>query len=265
MDVMPTPHFASLVHGPRGIPLDDPAEAFHEASRLYPSMAPARLDVATRLASDPELQAVTRRAGRLHDHREPVVLPAPTPLIGSLDDLLARRRSGKADALRPLGAADLSAVLAACYASGDRGKRPVPSGGGLYPLELYVVVADVNGIERGVYHFHPFRVGLNRLAPLNWKALRDALAAPDLLERTAALLVVTATFARTRFKYGPRGYRFALLEAGHLGQNAVLAATGLGLPALPIGGFFDRQLDAIVGADGLGEATIYAVALGGAA
>jgi SagB-type dehydrogenase family enzyme len=260
---VPTPQFAALVHGAHGMPLDDPAEAFHEASRLYPRMAPPRLDVASALARDVELQAVSARAGRTHDHREPVLLPAPARLSGSLEDLLARRRSTRADALRPLAAAELSAVLSACYASGPGGARPVPSGGALYPLELYVVAAAVNGVDRGVYHFHPFHFRLNRLSLLNWGAVRDALAAPEVFERTAALLVVTGMFSRSRFKYGPRGYRFALLEAGHLAQNALLAATDLGLPGLPIGGFFDRKLDAIVGADGLDEATLYAVALGG--
>jgi SagB-type dehydrogenase family enzyme len=260
---LPTPHFASLVHGPRGIPLDDPADALHEASRLYPSMAPARADTVLRLDREPALQAVAGLSGRTHSHRDSIALPPPSPLAGPLGELLMRRRSDKADVPRPLGASQLSAVLAACYASGPDGRRPVPSGGGLYPLELYVVAAAVNGVERGVYHFHPFRSRLYRLAPLDWNAVRDALAAPELLERTSALLVVAAMFSRTRFKYGPRGYRFALLEAGHLAQNALLAATDLGVPALPVGGFFDRRLDAVVGADGLEEASVYAIALGG--
>jgi SagB-type dehydrogenase family enzyme len=85
------------------------------------------------------------------------------------------------------------------------------------------------------------------------------------LDEAAALLVVTAVFPRTQFKYGQRGYRFALLEAGHVVQNVLLAAADLGLPALPLGGFYDRRLDAIVGADGLDEASVYSVALGGAA
>jgi SagB-type dehydrogenase family enzyme len=68
---------------------------------------------------------------------------------------------------------------------------------------------------------------------------------------------------RTRFKYGLRGYRFSLLEAGHLVQNVVLAATALGLPAVPLGGWYDRRLDELVGADGLDEASVYAVAVGG--
>ena len=54
-----------------------------------------------------------------------------------------------------------------------------------------------------------------------------------------------------------------MIEAGHVVQNAVLTAVALGVPALPLGGFYDRRLDGIVGADGLDEASIYALALGG--
>jgi SagB-type dehydrogenase family enzyme len=75
--------------------------------------------------------------------------------------------------------------------------------------------------------------------------------------------VITAMFWRSRFKYGLRGYRFALLEAGHVVQNIALAATALRIPALPLGGFYDRRVDDVVGADGLDEATVYAVLLGG--
>jgi nitroreductase len=48
-------------------------------------------------------------------------------------------------------------------------------------------------------------------------------------------------------------------------QNAVLAATRLHLHALPLGGFYDRRVDALVGADGLDEATVYGVLVGGRA
>jgi SagB-type dehydrogenase family enzyme len=63
-------------------------------------------------------------------------------------------------------------------------------------------------------------------------------------------------------KYGLRGYRFALLEAGHVGQNLVLAATGLGLGAVPLGGYYDRPTDELLGLDGVNESTLYLVAVG---
>jgi SagB-type dehydrogenase family enzyme len=102
-----------------------------------------------------------------------------------------------------------------------------------------------------------------RLTPLDWSRFPAALLDPSPLDTSAALLVVTAVFWRSRIKYGLRGYRFGLLEAGHLVQTIQLAATDLGLFALPVGGFFDRRLDQILGVDSLDEAAVYAVALGG--
>jgi SagB-type dehydrogenase family enzyme len=69
-------------------------------------------------------------------------------------------------------------------------------------------------------------------------------------------------FWRSRFKYGLRGYRFTLLEAGHLVQNVLLSCTALGLAAVPIGGFYDRPVDELLGVDGVNESVVYAVSLG---
>jgi SagB-type dehydrogenase family enzyme len=267
---LPTAQFSSLVHGPGGVGRDDPAETFHEASRLYPRLAPDRLEVLRELArgstraQGSELARTLARSSRTHEHRHVVPLPPPARLHGSLGDVLARRRSSCAEAMRPIGTAELSTVLAAAYASGAHGRRPVPSAGALYPLELYVVAAAVKGLDRGVYHFNPFRLRLARLAPYAWHLVRGALVEPAVLDQASVLVVVTAVFTRSRIKYGHRGYRFALLEAGHVVQNALLAATELGLPALPLGGFHDRLLDQIVGADSLDEAAVHALILGGA-
>jgi SagB-type dehydrogenase family enzyme len=142
-------------------------------------------------------------------------------------------------------------------------RRLVPSGGALYPLELYVLALAVVDVEQCALHYNPFRHRLEKLGEAGRADVGQALVNPSLAERGAALLVVTAMFWRSRFKYGLRGYRFALLEAGHVVQNAVLAAATLGLAALPLGGFYDRRLDALVGADGLDEASVYALVLGG--
>ena len=142
----------------------------------------------------------------------------------------------------------------------------MPSAGALYPLELYVIVQAVRGVAAGVYHYNPFRHLLSQLrAHRRSPRLRGALADPTLAGCAAAIVVVTAVFWRSRFKYGQRGYRFALLEAGHLVQNAVLAATELDLVALPFGGFYDRRLDELVGVDSLDEASVHTLILGGTA
>jgi SagB-type dehydrogenase family enzyme len=266
-DTYPTANFASFVYGPSGVAIDDPAEAYHEASRLSPAVAPPRLEVLAELPHSAELAQTVARSSRTHDHRPAVELPAPAPLRGSLGDAIARRRSARSEVSRPVRLAELAAVLGSSYAA-DRlreggVRRPVPSAGALYPLELYLLALAVAGLDRGVYHYHPFRGRLSRLAPLVRRELEEAFPDPEVLDRAAAVLVVTAMFWRSRFKYGPRGYRFALLEAGHVVGNAVLVAAELDLAALPVGGFYDRRLDRLVGADGLDEATLYTVVLGG--
>ena len=61
------------------------------------------------------------------------------------------------------------------------------------------------------------------------------------------VVFITAMFQRSIFKYRNKGYRFCLLEAGHVAQNMNLAATGLGMGVIDLGGFFDRRVDALLG------------------
>jgi SagB-type dehydrogenase family enzyme len=263
-DVLPTAEFASLVYGGAGVPLDDPAEAFHEASRLYPEVAPGRLEGVAELSRNPALQQTVARASRTHDHRPGVELPAAGLGRARLRDVLRTRRSRAGLEAHALPCATIAALLGSSFRSTDS-RRPIPSGGALYPLELYVVALAVDGLGEGVYHYSPFRHRLARLRAVTRSDVAVTLVDPRLADGTAALLVVTAVFWRTRFKYGLRGYRFALLEAGHLVQNAVLAAAALDVAALPLGGFYDRKLDALVQADGLEESSVYALLLGGRA
>ena len=258
----PTAEFSSLVYGPAGVSLDDPAEDFHEASRLYPDIAPGRLIALFELAHNPELQQTVARSSRTHPQRPGIDLPHTGIGRTSLEDALTQRRSGTAAEPAVLSVEHLAAVLAAAYRS-ISGRRPVPSGGALYPLELYVVALTVESLEAASFHYDPFRHRLERIGSGARAAVGAALVDPALAEHASALVVITAMFWRSRFKYGLRGYRFALLEAGHVVQNMVLAAAALRIPALPLGGFYDRCVDDLVDADGLDEATVYAVLLGG--
>ena len=141
--------------------------------------------------------------------------------------------------------------------------RAVPSGGALYPLELYVAALRVDGLEPGSV---PLRSASQRARDRSDRDRRGEVAAlstyPEIVSGCAALLLVAAVFGRSRFKYGLRAYRFALLETGHVGQNILLAATALGLAAVPLGGYYDRRADEFLGLDGVNESTLYTVAVG---
>jgi SagB-type dehydrogenase family enzyme len=266
-----TARWLEFVYGHRPDP-DDPAEAYHEASKVAPSQIDRQMEGARRLAASPDLQLSSLRAVKRHGGaRLPV--PEPASLDSPLGELIGRRRSQRDFAPGPIPYAALAALLHAGYGvtgeleqQDDRPAVPlraVPSGGALYPLELYAAAVRVADLEPGLYHFDPLRPGLDVLRP---SSIVDELAMlstyPEIASSCALLVFVAAVFGRTRFKYGLRGYRFALLEAGHVGQNLLLAATALGLAAVPLGAFFDRRTDEFLRLDGVNESTLYAIALG---
>jgi SagB-type dehydrogenase family enzyme len=84
----------------------------------------------------------------------------------------------------------------------------------------------------------------------------------EFLGQANLVLVFTAIFQRLRWKYQERSYRYALIEAGHLGQNVYLAGTSMGMGACAVGAFLDNGLNAMLGVDGQNEAAIYMVAFG---
>ena len=270
---IPSVRLAARIYGADRVALDDPAEHFHEASKIYPSFG-ARQTRGGVLERDRELQLSSFRAVKRSRHLPAVRLPEPVALDAPLGAVLARRRSVRRFAERAVAVGELAAMLQAGYgrsgqllASAPDGTGPqlrtVPSGGALYPLELYLFAWRIAGLRRGLYHFDPLRRVLERLrAGDEREAVLARTVYPEPVGGCAALFAVTAVFWRTRFKYGLRGYRFALMEAGHVVQNVLLAATALGLGAVPLSGFYDRAMDELLGLDGVNESMVYAVAVG---
>jgi SagB-type dehydrogenase family enzyme len=266
-----TARWLDVVYG--GPPdLHDPAEWYHEASKVSPSQIGRQVAGAARLAATPDLQLSMGRAVR----RLPLPqreLPPPLRPELPLWEAIARRRSCRRFAAEPIEARELAGLLEAAYGvthaleeEGGRQVLPlraVPSGGALYPLELYIAALQVEGLGPGLYHFDPLRATLAVVGDSLTAGDVAALSTyPEIVGECAAVIFVAAVFGRTRFKYGIRGYRFALLEAGHVGQNVLLAATAFGIGAVPLGGYYDRLTDQFLGLDGVNESTLYTIALG---
>lgn len=249
---------------------DDPAELYHEASKLTPATAAHVLAGAAMLASSPQLRHAVARASSRHPELPLLPLPHRAALDAPLGAAIARRRSAREFGTAPVEGTALAALLEACYGvtgalpAGDRDwvqpLRAAPSAGALYPLDVYVAVSRVVGVAPALYRYEPLAQALEQVGPR--PGVVDATANPELAGRAAVTIVLAASFWRSRFKYGLRAYRFALLEAGHAAQNLLLAAAALGLSAVPLGGFFDHRLDAALELDGVDRSSLYVVCVG---
>lgn len=202
-----------------------------------------------------------------------VELPSSLPsLMMPLDQAISSRVSVRKLEPRPLTLSSAATILHYAYgvtrdnpsSSLPRRLRTVPSGGALYPLELFCHSTRVEGLSPGLYHFNPAQRHLRLLREGNQTgSISESLLQPDLALGAALIIFITAVFERSIFKYQDRGYRYALIEAGHVAQNINLVATALGLGCVNVGGFLDREIDEFLDLDGVTHSTIYMVVIGG--
>lgn len=124
----------------------------------------------------------------------------------------------------------------------------------------------VDGLEDGVYHYDVLAHTLQLMQRGDIFPLVEPTFYTFPFIRDANLVIaIAAVFLRTQKKYGPRGYRYILLEAGHVGQNVCLKASELGLATLCMGGFVDSDLNALLGLPMSREGVVYTIGAGYAA
>jgi SagB-type dehydrogenase family enzyme len=182
-------------------------------------------------------------------------------------EVLGRRRSVRRFRAEPLREAELSQLLWAAQGitrpAHDFGLRTAPSAGALYPVETYLVIHQVEGIEPGVYHYAVDRHELDQLRTGDFR-MQVAQAALDqeVAFRANVVLLWTAIIQRSRWKYRQRAYRYIYLDAGHIAQNVALGAVALGLGSCQIAALYDDEANALLGVDGTEESTIYMTVVG---
>jgi SagB-type dehydrogenase family enzyme len=185
----------------------------------------------------------------------------------SVEDAILKRRSVRNYSAKALSLSQLSQLLFA--AQGITGKiygqplRTAPSAGALYPFEVYMVVNNVQGLAKGIYHYAILKHALELVKPGDFsKEITDAGIKQEMLGDADVTFMLSAVFNRVRHKYGERGFRYVYIEAGHISQNIFLQAVSLGLGSVSVGAFFDSDVNRLIGIDGHEEAVIYLHAVG---
>jgi SagB-type dehydrogenase family enzyme len=167
----------------------------------------------------------------------------------SLESVLQTRRSVREYARKPLTRDELAQLLwAAQGVTGPGSLRTAPSAGALYPLEVDVVIGDVDGLPSAIYRYRPDRheLVLTRRGDRR-RELRAAALGQDCVEAGAAVIALAGVYARTSEKYGERGIRYVHMEVGHAAQNVCLQATAFGLGTVGVGAFEDGPVKRVLG------------------
>lgn len=244
-----------------------------------------RWDVETALSvaeffGDPMIETYGKLDQDLYPGGPVVDLPESEPARLSVDEAIRRRRSLRYFTGDSIGLRQLAALLR--NGGGVTGRaevpkslgetvtywyRAAPSGGGLYPVELAVVTRDVAGLDRAVYRYSPRR---DQLVQIGGVSRADALVGSLSGDKefqagvrlTAAIVCFIATPWRSMRKYGPRGLRFTLQEAGSIAENIHLTATALGVGTCDQSSFYDAEADAALDCDGVFRSVIHMILVG---
>ncbi|MGL5035916.1 MAG: SagB/ThcOx family dehydrogenase, partial [Microcystaceae cyanobacterium] len=185
--------------------------------------------------------------------------------LTGLEKTILRRRSTRAYSGADLTLAELRAVLDFTYQPEHYFSQNLDSDPDYFDLGLiqtFIAVSGVSGLEEGCYYYAPLAQELRQIRFKHFRPELGYLCLGQELGRDAAAVVFhTADLTEAVERYGDRAYRYLHLDAGHLGQRLNLAAIHLGLGVSGIAGFFDDQVNEVLGIP-TDEAVLYITTLG---
>lgn len=248
----------------------DAMETWHDQTRFSRFGSGRRIRTIRRFRDD--LKTVRASVSGYVPELGDSVVPLPEPPADTVDlvEALSRRISTRREHLGGKITIDRLGALLGLAIRRNRverhprvdclfSKRPYPTAGGLAGCEIYVCPTSQSLKPR------PYRYDANLHVLVDYRHRDIDFTAVEVGEgysAPASAIIITAVLDRLTAKYGPRGYRFAMLEAGHVGQNLVLAAAALQLPSLVYGSYHDTELEAGLGIDGLNEVVLSVILVG---
>lgn len=180
------------------------------------------------------------------------IIQLPTPKYESnisVEEALLRRRSIRDYGNEQLSLSEVSQILWASQGITDKaeGLRTAPSAGALYPLEVYLVAANVTDLNPGIYKYNPRNHTLKKILEGDKRTeISNASLKQESINNSSAIVVITAIYERTSVKYGNRTERYVNIEVGHAGQNIYLQSVSLGLGTVMMGAFNDNALKKVL-------------------
>jgi SagB-type dehydrogenase family enzyme len=156
----------------------------------------------------------------------------------SIEEALAKRRSIRSYTGEAVTLEEVSQLLwAAQGITNSDGFRTAPSAMAAYPLEVYIVVGDVENLSEGVYHYEPAGHKLGKVHDGDYRPqLTTSSVGRYFVEGGAIYILLSAIYSRVTLRAGSEGTKYVHMEVGHAAQNVYLQAFSLGLGTVVNGG-----------------------------
>lgn len=185
---------------------------------------------------------------------EEKMIKLPSPAVTgklSVEEAILERRSVRSYRDEALSLAEVSNLLwAASGITADWGGRAAPSAGALYPLDVYLVAGQVEGLAEGIYEYIPEEHSLiKRVEGDKRRALQAVSLMQSSVKSAPVSIVLCAEYGRIKPRYRDRAKRYTKIEVGHIGQNIYLQAESLGLATVAIGAFVDSGVKKVLAVD----------------
>ncbi len=166
----------------------------------------------------------------------------------SLSSVLLKRRSRRTYSGRKVDFKTFSTIL--FYSDGIRkdGKRTHPSAGAFYPVEVFVIVNNVENVERGIYKYQPEKALMIKLSCSNKTIeylLSNAYPRRSVLLKSSFIFVYLCDFSKVKKKYMNRSLRYVFIDLGTMVENMYLVAESFSLGTVFLGAFYDDLLNSI--------------------
>jgi len=182
----------------------------------------------------------------------PEIIQLPDPILESdlsFEEILAARRSVREYGDRSLTIDEISQLSwAAQGITADWGARTAPSAGGLFPVRIFIIARDIDGITDGSWEYDPHDHSLTSVKTGDLSAeLQSAALDQESIGNGQAVIAITAIPSIIEARYGDRSMRYIDTETGAVCQNIYLMCENLDLGTVAVGAFHDEQVAEIIG------------------
>ncbi|PZE20571.1 SagB/ThcOx family dehydrogenase [Paenibacillus xerothermodurans] len=226
-----------------------------------------------------ELETMTRGRRYEQGQRPPTYLGYPRarvrvdlgePHLTATPDLwevIADRRSRRNFLDKPISLNVLNQLLWGTQGitadMGDYQLRTTPSAGALYPIETYLLVNNVEGLQKGLYHLNVKEWTLEGLKLEDVSELSyEFTLGQEMTKISAVNFVWTAMIPRTKTKYYERAYRYIWWDVGHIAQQLHILGNALQLGVCTIGAWYDSEVNKYLELDGRDHLSVLMAAVG---